>query len=895
MANKTKPPEYAVRFLEWFCPAALYEGIEGDLVEAFDADMKLPGDPRAVAARARRRFAWNVLKFFRPGVFLRNKFTLSLFKTMMIRNYLKVAARNIQKQKLYSFINSFGLSIGIAFCILIFLYIEDEKSFDQFHENKQNIFRMEEKQFDTWQHDPKNPYNRSAWLQTGLMPAMKADLAEVELATRYIPESDGIFRYQDKVFTEKLSYADPDFFKMFSFKLIAGNADKLFQNKTDAVIVPEIAKKYFGDEDPIGKTVMIDIEGEKPFTIVGLIEAAPANSSFEFKILLPQPNRAYYERNLDNWGNFNTPTFVQLKPNTNLDVFRANLAKFVDKHMGERLEKWKKRSTVPIPPDVKMFEYEFTRLPDMHLKKEISWHKVSDVQYSFILGAIAVLIMTIACINYISLALTTSTARRTEVGIRKVVGAQKSQLIYQFGFESLLLSTISMLVGFALVILFLPSFNEFTGKGISLLKSDWVSLAGASLAITLTVGLIAGSYPSLFLSGFRPVQVLKGRFTSRLNAGFAKPLVVLQFALSSFLIISSVIMYRQMDFITTKDLGYDQNQILVIPTQKGWNVASDQTVAQFRARLSQETDIVSVAGTSSSFNQGWSRYGYRIDGEQKSAYVYAVDPQYITTLDIELVMGRNFDPAIASDSSALIVNESLVKDMKWTDPLNSFLNWQEDSLGKGSRIIGVAKDYHFRSLESGIDPLLLSMDKKNVGYLTTMLVKIRPDNIPATMEKVGKIWKEMYPDRPYDYVFLDDDVARQYKSYKRWMSTMGLSTGFAILISCLGLFGLSGINAVNRTKEIGIRKVMGAELSNIFLLLNRQFVWLSLIAFVIAAPASWYVITRLFLKDFEFKITIGWELFAVSIMAGLILALVTVSYHAIKVALSNPAETLKYE
>ena len=889
------PPDFALRFLAWFCPSALYEGVEGDLLEAFHEDLKAAGDTRKVVRRARWRFVWNVAKFFRPGVVLRNRFTIKLFNTIMIENYFKVASRNIQKQKLYSFINSFGLSIGIAFCILIYLYIEDEKSFDQFHANKENIFRIEEKQFDTWQHNTKSPYQQSAWLQTGLMKVLKSDLAEVEYATRYSPDATGIFRYQDKVFTEKITYADADFFKMFSFRLLSGNADKLFQNKSDAVITAAVARKYFGEDDPIGKTVTIDNEGERSFTVVALIEAPPANSSFDFQILLPQENRPYYEKHVDNWGNFNTPTFVQLAPHTNLDGFRGNLGKLVEKYMGDRLEKWRKRATVPIPPDVKMFEFEFTRLTDMHLKKEIGWHKVSDPQYSLILGAIAILIMTIACINYISLALTTSTGRRTEVGIRKVVGAQKNQLVYQFGFESILLALISMVAGLGLVLLSLPVFNEFTEKEIRLLDADLISLFGVILGITLLVGLIAGSYPALFLSGFRPVEVLKGRFSSRLQAGFAKPLVVLQFALSSFLIISSVIMYRQMRFVTTKDLGYNQNQILVIPTQKGWTEESNRTLAQFRTRATQEADIISVAGTSSSFNQGWSRYGYKIDGEQKSAYVYAVDPQYIPTLDIKLVLGRNFDPSIASDSSVLIVNEALVRDMKWEDPLNEYLNWQEDSLGKGSRIIGVVKDYNFRSLESAVDPMFLSMNKEAAGYLISMLVKISPENIPGTMEKISKIWKELYPDRPYDYAFLDDDIAKQYKSYQRWMSIMGLSTAFAVLISCLGLFGLSGINAVNRTKEIGIRKVMGAELSNIFILLNKQFVGLSLIAFVIAAPLSWYVITTLFLKDFYAKITIGWELFAVSVLLGLLLALLTVSYHAIKVALSNPAETLKYE
>jgi putative ABC transport system permease protein len=398
----------------------------------------------------------------------------------------------------------------------------------------------------------------------------------------------------------------------------------------------------------------------------------------------------------------------------------------------------------------------------------------------------------------------------------------------------------------------------------------------------------------MFLSRFNPALVLKGKFTSKFQAGFTKPLVVLQFALSAFLIVSSVIMFKQMQFITTKDLGYDKEQILVVPTQTGWNEEANKTIERFRAKSQGETSIRSVTGTSSSFNQGYSRYGYKIKDEQKSAYVFAIDPYYLSTLNIPLMDGRNFDMAIASDTASVIVNEALVRDMKWTDPINEHLNWSEDSLGLGSKVIGVVKDYHFLSLENDIEPMFLSMDKKNIGYLTTMIIRLDKENIPASLAKVKSIWNEISPDKPFDYTFLDADVARQYESHQQWMSIMGVATGFAILISCLGLFGLSGINAVNRTKEIGIRKVMGASLTNIFMLLSKQYVWLSLIAFVIGMPFSWYVMNQ-WLVDFKFKIALRWELFAISIIAGLGIALLTVAYHAIKASLGNPAETLKYE
>lgn len=728
---------------------------------------------------------------------------------------------------------------------------------------------------------------------------MKDELPEIEYATRYNDYSQGIFRYGEKVFNEKLiAYVDSDFFKMFSFRLISGNADKLFKTKSEVVLTPEIAEKYFGDEDPIGKTVLIEeVEeegGEKSFSVAGVIETPPANSSLSFQILLPQENRPYYDHHLNRWDNFNTYTLIRLVPNTDLSKLNANLDKVMQKYLGKELEKWRKEYyTAPIPADVKQFALELTRLPEFHLKKEINWNKVSDPQYSFILGGIALLILLIACINYISLALTTSATRRTEVGIRKVVGAQWGQLVYQFGFESLILVIISIVMSIGLVVLFLPAFNQFTGKGISLDEVNLFRFLALSVAITMVVSILSGSYPALFLAGLRPALVLKGGFTSRLQAGFTRPLVVLQFALSAFLIISSMIMFRQMRFVTTKNLGYDKDQILVVPTQPGWNEKANKVVEHFRAKMDQESSIVSVSGTNASFNGMWSRFGYKLEGEHKEAYVYTVDPYYIPTLGLEIIAGRNFDSNIASDTNALIVNEALVRDMKWKDPLNAHLNWMRYTVGLRSTVIGVVKDYHFLSLEKRIEPMFLTIDMKT-GYTPTMLVKLQASNIPDAIEKVRSVWLELNPDKPFEYTFLDQDVAKQYESRERWMSIMGLSTGFAVLISCLGLFGLAGINAVNRTKEIGIRKVMGAELSNIFVLLNKQYVWLALIAFVIAAPASWYIMNK-WLADFQFKITISWELFVLSMGAGLIIALATVSYHAIKAALINPAETLKYE
>lgn len=867
-----KPPRLAERFFEWYCDYAAVEDLQGDIDELFYTDLE-----RMRVTRAKLRYCLNVTSLVFSYA-LRKRKQKSVYsprystnQTIMIGNYFKSASRNILKRKLYSFINAFGLSIGMASCILIWLFIRDEQSFDQFHANKHEIYRMEVIRY----QKQNNTSTRDAGLQLGLINALKEELPEVKYATRFNSGATVVLKCQDKIFSEKIAYVDGDFFRMFSFTLLAGNPEKLFKNKLDVVITPAIAEKYFGKEDAMGKTISINDRGEKLFTVAGIIEAPPANSSLDFQILVPLESITGYEKQVANWSSFGTNCFIQLAAQADSAQFQANLNTVGKKYMGD-------------------FKLAFTPLTEMHLMKSIRWHKVSDPQYAWILAGIAVLILVIACINYISLALTTSASRRKEVGVRKVTGAGRKQLIWQFGLESFVLACISMFIGIMLVILFLPSFNQFTGKGIVITWKDWAELLSTGLALTFVVGLLAGSYPAVFLSRFQPAQVLKGYLNSQLQARFTKPLVVLQFFLSASLIICSVIMYQQMKFVATKDLGYNKDQTLVIQTRTGsMDKQASKIVERFKTRAQGESGIVSVAGTGTSFAQGVGRLVFDMKDEEKATYVFAVDPDYIPTLGIQLAQGRNFDANIFSDSSAIIVNEALVKDMKWTDPLNEHLNWRNDSASLGPQVIGVMKDYHFLSLEENIEPMFLTMDKF-FGYHTKLLVRVEAGNVPASLDKVQSLWKELFPDKPFDYTFLDQDVAKQYESYQRWMRITSLATGFAIVISCMGLFGLAGINAVNRTKEIGIRKVLGAGMSSIFILLNKQYVWLSLIAFVLAVPLSWYVMSK-WLASFKFSIAMSWELFAISILSGLMIALVTVSYHAFKTARVNPAETLKVE
>ncbi|QSE97345.1 ABC transporter permease [Fulvivirga lutea] len=883
-----QPPKFIQSLLAKICPEYLWEGIAGDLEEQFYYDIEELG-----YKRAKQNYFWNAVKFIRPEILLRNKFKLKINNTIMITNYIKIAGRHMARRKLFTFINAFGLSIGLAFALLIYLYIQDEHSFDKFHANAERIYRVEEYAYRAWDPDPENPYIQSPWLQTPFAPTVKEELAEVEFAARFDTGEEYVVKSGKKIFTEPITFTDPDFFKMFSFPIVSGNQNEFLKEKHHAIITEAMAKKYFNDVDPLGATLLIDIDGEKEFEVVGVMQNPPANSSLYFDILVNQTHRFNYERSLANWSSFNTPTFVQLRKGADYAQFFDNLQGIRDKYMSERLARSKERYS--IPDDVTQFEYHTTRLDNIHLNNNMYWHKVSDPQYSYILGALALLITIIAAINYISLALTTSTLRSTEVGVRKSIGASKNQLISQFAVESVVLVFVSLILGVLLMYLFLPTFNDFTGKAIELNFLNLLEIAGFAVLISLAIGLLAGAYPAFFLSSFSPTRVLKGGASTKVRAGIARPLVLLQFTLSTTLIISAFVMYQQMKYITTKDLGFKKDQVLVVPIQLGWTEEANLAVERVRNNLQNEPDIVSVAGTTSSFNRGWSRYGYEINGENKKAYVWAVDPSYINAMGIELLEGRNFSASIPSDTTALIVNEALVKDMGWDTPLDEYLNWREDTASLGYKVIGVVKDYHFRSLESEIEPMFLSMDKYEIGYYTTLLIKLKAGSLPGALDKVEEAFNESIPDKPFEYTFLDEDIQSQYASFERWMNIMGLATIFALLISGLGLFGLAGINVVNRMKEIGIRKVFGAPVSSIFILVNKQFVLMALIAFIIAAPLASYLMNNWWLGDFQFKIEMGWPIYVVSFLIGLTVALLTVTYHGIRAARLNPTSTLRYE
>lgn len=806
----------------------------------------------------------------------------------MIKNYLKIAFRTIQKNKLYAFINALGLCIAIALTFLVFLYIQDEKSFDQWHVHKNEIYRVVENRYseDT---NVTGKYSPSVYLPAALAPTLKEELSEVVLATRFA-SGEAVIERNGIVFNESVKYVDPDFFKMFTLETVGGNPDRYLANKTDIVVSEKIAEKYFPGEAPINKDITVTIfNEEKTFTVVGLFKNIPTNSSLVFDILVDVSNRPYYENNMDNWQSYSYPNFIQVQKNTDLGALDNKAALFYGKYFRKQLDRAKEKYDLETDEDARFIS--FTKLTDIHWEHKVSWEGATDPQYMYILGGIAILILVIACINYVTLALSSAAARTLEVGVRKVAGAERRHIMNQFMVESQLLAFAAMIFSSGLVLFFLPFFNEFTDKEI---PSSAIWQAGPLMfmvLLTVGVGFLAGGYPSFVLSGFKPILALKNRSSSKLNAGFSQTLVIVQFSLSVFLVICSLVMFNQMKFITEKDLGYDHEQVVVIPTYTGWSDDGEKLVKRFRNHLTNDPDIIKVSGTSISFSNGWSNYGYKIDGVEKSAFVYRVDPEYIDLLNIELIAGKNFGQLRDGKEEGLIINESLVRDMGWEEPLNEVLNWREDSVGVP--IIGVVKDYHFLSLEHEIEPMFLTNNKEN-GKITTMLIKFPRGDIPSKMAKVEAAWKELAGDKPFDYSFMDEDVARQYHSYEKWTNIMGLSTAFGILIACLGLFGLAGVNAMNRTKEIGIRKVLGAEVGQILFLLNKQYLVITFVAFLIAIPLSWYVMST-WLENFNISTSLGWEIFAGAVVIELVLALITVSYHGIKAANEQPVNSLKYE
>ncbi len=801
----------------------------------------------------------------------------------MLFNYIKVAWRNLIKFKAHSLINIVGLAIGIAFCILTYLFVQHEHSYDNFHENGDRIY-LTHVQRGTF--GGRRPSGSTPPI---LATTIKDTLPEIEYISRVYGWNikDGTpVRRSEKVFLMRGFYVDPEFMRMFSFPKVAGQSETALEERQSMVITPMMAEKYFGNENPLGQTLTIRLRnGEEVMVVKGVIDLPP-NSSLQFDFLIPHVLRG---EKLGGWGSNNVYTFVQLLPGVQArdmeDKFRTFFANFFSQSSENQDYFGSPERPLRLLPLKKLYLNTIIR----------KWLTMqSDPLYSYVLSGIALAVLLIACVNFINLSLGLSSHRFKEVGMRKVVGASRTQLIKQFLSESILLSFLALQAGIILTVLILPIFSRLIDRGLYFnIQTLWVPL----LSLAVLVGILAGFYPALVLSGFHPIEILKGRFQISGKKRLSSSLVVLQFALSATLVIATFTMARQMQYMREINLGFNADQVVVIDAG-GYSTGLSETemkrvLGVYRQTASQRQDVISATMSSMSFGREdlWGT-GFEFDGREIPCRMYSIDYDYVETMGMNLAKGREFSRTHPSDpEESVIVNESLVKIFGWDDPIGKTLPTDNDMLP--GKIIGVLEDSHLRSLHYEVLPAVFHLRSIN-GSFRYIFIRIAANDLPATKELLESIWKQTVHDRPFIYSFLDEDVDRVFKEDERWANISQHSALFAILIACLGAFGLISLTVARRTKEVGVRRVLGASEISIVVLLSRDFFKLILLANGIAWPLA-FVLLRGWLQDFAYRIDLGLSFFILGSILTFLIVFASISIRVIKASRTNPADSLRYE
>jgi putative ABC transport system permease protein len=800
----------------------------------------------------------------------------------MLRNYLKIALRNLLKHKSFSFINIAGVAIGLACFLMLSLYVKDELSYDRHHANADRIYRLAR----TFLSKDGTESLRLGHAAPPFGPLVKQDFPEVEQVVRLL-EVDALVKYGEKTFNEENMFAaEANVFKVFTFNVTQGNPDKALENPFSIMFSRPMAEKYFGNENPIGKIVRLDNQFD--YTITGVFEPLPNQSHFHPNFLVSfatlNDNRVYGAEGLrTNWGNNSFSTFLLLPKNYD----PQKLVKAFPAFQNRRIDP--KASTYSVLNLMKLTDIHLYS----HLDSEIEAN--GDIQYVYLFSAIAIFILIIACINYMNLATARSAMRAKEVGMRKVIGAVRHQLIRQFLSESILLVAVSLLFAIVLVIVCLPFMNDFTQKQLSfqsLMDPVFLSIV---VGITLFTGLAAGSYPAFFMTSFQPLSVFKGKIASALkNGNLRQVLVVTQFAIAVALIISTAVVYNQMRYIKNYKLGYSKDQVVLLPA------GNDSTInyESIKQQLKANSNIMEV-GRSSRIPSGrlldsWDAYVMKGDSMAPTDITIkslSVDEDFIPAYEIEMAAGRNFSRAFSTDkTNGFVLNETAVKLLGWKTPADAVGN----RFGYGDirgQIIGVTKDYHFESLHQKVAPIAMFAQPGRMGWMS---IHISGGNIKGALAHIESIWQNQFPGRPFAYEFLDQKFGQLYAREQTQQLLFGIFAGIAIFISCLGLLGLSMFMAEIRTKEIGVRKVLGASVASLVILLSNDFLKLVVIAIVIASPIAWYAMNT-WLQDFAYHTEINWWVFASAALISILIALFTVSFQSIKAALMNPVKSLKSE
>ena len=879
--RKKSPPRFADKLLDAFLRPDLAEEVRGDLEEKFYATLK-----KKSAFGAKLNYWHQVVNYIRPFAIKKSK-NLHSNHSAMLQNYFKIGWRNLSKQKMYSSIKIGGFALGIAACLLIALFINDELSYDLHYPDSERIYRV------VIAYNFKGESGKDVWFQAPFAKALKDDYPEIEKVGRYNSSelfgagSNQIRRADEteNTFEEGFVYADQELLEILQAPMVYGNLKHCLDEPRTIVITKRKADKYFPNENPVGKLMVTNNDNNNPFKIGGVIEDFPTNSHLQFDFIMTMKGVEFWKGEQSNWGATNYPTYVLLRPGTDPVELGKKLGKVIEKYL---LPHWLDEGMADADEAAKSAWFELQPIKDIYLRSEGIADPVShgDIRFVWLFGAIAGFILVIACINFVNLSTAKSANRAKEVGLRKTVGSFRSNIINQFLTESLVFSFLSFALGLLLAWVLLPYFNLLSAKSLTFPWQEWMLYPIIIFAV-VAVGILAGLYPAFYLSAFKPVNVLKGNFSrGSKNTTTRSTLVVFQFTTSIILIIATFIIYRQVDYILTKKVGFDKDQVLLI---QGTSTL-DKQIKTFKNELLQLSavksatisDYLPIKGTKRNGN-GFFKEGKSKTDQSVNGQMWRVDYDYIKTMGMKLVDGRNFSEDMRTDSTSIIINQKMAKELGLTDPVGQrVMNWQVYN------VIGVVEDFHFESLREEIAPLCMILgDDSNI-----VSVKINSTEMSSVLTSIETIWKKFSPNQPIRYSFLDESYARMYDDVQRMGRIFISAAVLAIIVACLGLFALSAFMVEQRSKEISIRIVLGASLKSIFGLLTVNFLKLVLISIVLAVPIAWYSMQQ-WLQDFTYRIDITWQVFALAGVIAVAIAILTISYQAIRAGLMNPVNSLK--
>jgi putative ABC transport system permease protein len=880
---------FGLKLLEWFCPPQLFEGIEGDLLEKFYADAKSDGD-----RIARRRLLLGCFRFLRPAIIIRNRFRMQLPMGNMIGSYFKITCRNILRSKGYSFINIFGLALGIASCLLALSYVRFEMSYDNYHPDVDRTYRVD--QTFIWSVEG------GTFGSTPLPLALKlaAEYPEVEEAIRINAPGAATVRYERPdgtllTFNEDNIYgADSGFFHFFHYNLREGNPATALKGLNKIVISSEAAQKFFGDEPALGKILLVG-DDRKALEVTGVTEPQPMNSHFRFDYLQSIYTNPSIKRFEWSWVWTQSVTYAKLLPGTLPSALEEKMSRLEDDHIKPSFQKMG-IAYDEFMKDKGHWQFYLRPMRDVHLHaRDNRIGTTGSVVYAYTFGVVGVFVLVIAAINFINLSTARATKRAKEVGVKKTLGVLRSSLISQFQAESIFLTLFSTVLSLLMVEALRLAISKYARIDMPFtLWSDTTLLLILPL-IPLVIGFAAGIYPSFYLTSFKPVEVLKGKIASGMaRSGLRNGLVVLQFTISIAMLAGTLVVFKQLNFMRSADLGFDRENVLVV---RGAEKLANQ-LESFRNEVAGYPGVVHSAlamntPTGSIYEDVFEREGTDI---KVPISIYKIDQYFFDAMGFQLVAGRQFDLNRPSDKEGVIPNETSIRMLGWTP---------EEAIGKkifypggdGSRheIIGVAKDFHLESLRQAIVPMMFSPLESSIwGDMRVLIVRFKTDDIPGLISRIERRWNETIDDTPVEITFMEDDLNRQYLHEQRLGGLFGIFAGLSILIAVIGMVGLVAYSAEIRRKEIGIRKVFGATTSRILLMMNEQYLKLIGIGLLIALPGSWWLANQ-WLSEFKYQTEVGPLIFVVAGLAQVALALMSVAYLSLRAASSNPASVLKEE